>query len=192
MIFSQALRPRRPAAWLLAAAAAAAAGCESDRAPVSVPAPVPVPATTTPDIDEPAGIVLPDPPPDPQHLPTVELVAGVRRIRAEVARSEATRQRGLMARRDVAGDAGMLFVFPRTELRTFWMKNTPSALSIAFIADDGRISQIEDMKPFDLAYTRSREAVRYALEMPRGWFESAGLKPGDKVHGLERAGEARD
>jgi uncharacterized membrane protein (UPF0127 family) len=86
----------------------------------------------------------------------------------------------------------MLFVFPDIAPRRFWMKDTPLPLSIAFIADDGRILETADMEPFDTNETRSREPARYALEVRRGWFEARGVKPGDRVHGLERAGRAED
>ena len=127
-----------------------------------------------------------------RHLATVDLRIGGRYVRAEVARTPAERERGLMFRRTLGESAGMLFVFPDSDFRHFYMKNTEIPLSIAFIASDGRITQIEDMKPFDLTLTNSREAVPYALEMPLGWFRASGVGVGEFVEGLERAGRASD
>lgn len=98
-----------------------------------------------------------------------------------------------MGRRDLGENDGMLFVFPRAEFRSFWMHATPLPLSIAYLADDGRITQIADMRPFDETTIESREAVRYALEVNRGWFRAKGVREGDRVEGLDRApGPAED
>jgi uncharacterized membrane protein (UPF0127 family) len=116
----------------------------------------------------------------------------VKRIRAEVARTNQQRQRGLMGRLDVGGDAGMVFVWPESNYRRFWMKDTPSPLSLAYIDEDGRIEQIADLEPFDLNDTPSSEPARFVLEMPRGWFGANGVKPGDRIFGLDHAGPAED
>jgi uncharacterized membrane protein (UPF0127 family) len=96
-----------------------------------------------------------------------------------VADSDAERTKGLMFRKSVPEGTGMLFVFERDEKLSFWMKNTEVALSIAYITSEGRVSQILDMEPLSLAPVRSDSYVRYALEVPRGWFAKAGIKPGD-------------
>jgi len=75
----------------------------------------------------------------------------------------------------------MIFVFERDEQLSFWMKNTVIPLSIAFIASDGRITEIKDMRPLDLSAVKSSRSVRYALEAPQGWFSRAGVKAGDVV-----------
>jgi hypothetical protein len=72
------------------------------------------------------------------------------------------------------------------------MRNTPTPLSIAYIASDGRITQIADMRPFDETLVHSREVVRFALEMPRGWVRANGVAEGDRVAGLERAPAAEE
>jgi uncharacterized membrane protein (UPF0127 family) len=100
-------------------------------------------------------------------------------IRAEVARTVAERETGLMYRRSLADGEGMLFVFERDQMLSFWMKNTLIPLSIAYIAYNGRILEIHDMKPQDLTPVRSGRSVRYALEVPQGWFTRAGIRPGD-------------
>jgi uncharacterized membrane protein (UPF0127 family) len=76
---------------------------------------------------------------------------------------------------------GMLFVFERDEVLSFWMKDTYIPLSIAYIASDGRIIDIKDMYPYDTNSVTSSRSVRYALEVPQGWFFSAGVQTGDVV-----------
>lgn len=99
----------------------------------------------------------------------------------EVARTERQRERGLMERRDLGPRDGMIFVFDRDDHLTFWMKNTPTPLSIAFISTEGKILQIEDMQPFSEAITRSTFSARYALEMKQGAFAALGIKEGDTI-----------
>jgi uncharacterized membrane protein (UPF0127 family) len=117
------------------------------------------------------------------RLPTVTLNAAIHNIRAEVAQSPAEQQVGLMHRREMAVNDGMLFVYDEPGTRCFWMKNTLLPLSIAFIADDGRIVNIEDMQPLALDSHCSKQPVRYALEMNQGWFAKRGLKPGSVLQG---------
>ena len=100
---------------------------------------------------------------------------------AELAISNEERARGLMHRPSLPDGEGMLFVFDRDQQLSFWMKNTIIPLSIAFIASDGRITEIRDMRPLDLTPVVSARSVRYALEVPQGWFERVGVGPGDVV-----------
>ena len=102
-------------------------------------------------------------------------------IDAELARTDKERQQGLMHRKKLADGRGMLFIFDRDQVMAFWMKNTLIPLSIAFIASDGRIIDIKDMQPLDLNTVSSSRSVRYALEVPQGWFDRAGIRPGDVV-----------
>ncbi|MGE8691301.1 MAG: DUF192 domain-containing protein [Achromobacter sp.] len=117
-------------------------------------------------------------------LPTVQLSAGIHIIRAEVADSDETRRNGLMFRRELPGNDGMLFVFEQPDVQCFWMRNTILPLSIAFIADDGTIVNIEDMAPQTEDPHCAKKPVRYALEMAQGWFEQHGIKAGKKLDGL--------
>ncbi|CAM3445293.1 DUF192 domain-containing protein [Bordetella sputigena] len=117
-------------------------------------------------------------------LPKTQLSAGIHVIQAEVANTDETRQRGLMFRKQLEGNDGMLFVFERPDRQCFWMHNTPLPLSIAFIADDGTIANIEDMAPETDDTHCSRKPVRYALEMAQGWFASHGISTGQKIDGL--------
>ena len=102
-------------------------------------------------------------------------------IIAEIAGTPTQREQGLMYRKELKDGYGMLFVFDRDEILSFWMKNTLVPLSIAFIAYDGRIVEIRDMQPGDLNSVRSSRSVRYALEVPQGWFGRVGVKAGDRL-----------
>ncbi|WP_374435990.1 DUF192 domain-containing protein [Inhella sp.] len=118
-----------------------------------------------------------------QRLPTTTLRAGMHQIQAQLAIEPEQRAIGLMHRRDMPQHEGMLFVFESRETQCFWMKNTLLPLTIAFLADDGRIASLADMQPLDETSHCSKEPVRYALEMNLGWFAKRGLKPGMKLQG---------
>ena len=121
---------------------------------------------------------------EPQtRLPRVSLAAGMHRIDAQVAQSPEERAIGLMWRRDMPQHEGMLFVFEQPATQCFWMKNTLLPLSAAFLADDGRIVNLVDMKPRTLDSHCSSEPVRYVLEMNQGWFAKKGLKAGTRLAG---------
>ncbi len=117
------------------------------------------------------------------RLDSITLTAGMHNIRAEVARTPMQTQTGMMFRREMAQHEGMLFVFDGLERRCFWMKNTLLPLSIAFIADDGRVVSLADMQPQSEESHCSAEPVRFALEMNQGWFAKRGIKPGFKLKG---------
>jgi uncharacterized membrane protein (UPF0127 family) len=102
-------------------------------------------------------------------------------VTAEIARSDAERSQGLMYRKKLSDGNAMLFVFDRDEMLSFWMKNTLIPLSIAYIAVDGRIMEIHDMEPGNLNPVKSGRSVRYALEVPQGWFSRAGIVTGDRL-----------
>jgi uncharacterized membrane protein (UPF0127 family) len=119
----------------------------------------------------------------PQSLPAITLGAGMHQIHAEVAQSPEQRATGLMNRPSMAANDGMLFVFEEANPQCFWMKNTLLPLSIAFIADDGTVVNIADMKPQALESHCSAKPVRYALEMNQGWFAKRGIKAGSKLRG---------
>ena len=124
-------------------------------------------------------------------LPVISLTAGMYAIQAEVAASPEARERGLMYRKTMPANAGMLFVFDEKAGHCFWMKNTNLPLSIAFLADDGSIVNIEDMAPQTEDNHCPRAAVRYALEMNKGWFAQKGIKPGAKIGGLPQPRQAQ-
>jgi uncharacterized membrane protein (UPF0127 family) len=121
-----------------------------------------------------------------QQLPRTELSAGMHLIRAEVADNFVARMQGLMHRTSMGANEGMLFVFDEPGIQCMWMKNTLIPLSVAYLADDGTIVNIEDMKPQTEDSHCTRKPVRFALEMNQGWFASKGLKSGAKLRGLEK------
>jgi uncharacterized membrane protein (UPF0127 family) len=99
----------------------------------------------------------------------------------EIARTPPQRQQGLMWRENLSIDTGMLFVFDQDRTRSFWMRNTRTPLSIAYIKSDGMIATIFDMEPLSEAGVPSIAAVKYCLEMKRGWFAERGIEPGTTV-----------
>lgn len=102
-------------------------------------------------------------------------------VQAEIAKTEEERSHGFMERKKIPDGTGMLFIFDRDQILSFWMKNTPHPLSIAYLDSHGKIRNIYDMTPFSLTPIVSTVSVRYALEVPQGWFEKAGIKTGDIV-----------
>jgi uncharacterized membrane protein (UPF0127 family) len=121
------------------------------------------------------------------RLPTLPLSAGMYLIDAEVAADFRQRAAGLMQRTSIPGNAGMLFVFDVPGPQCMWMRNTLLPLSVAFIADDGSIVNIEDMQPKTDASHCAKREVRYALEMNQGWFKQRGILPGARISGLPNA-----
>jgi len=119
--------------------------------------------------------------PGPQRLPRFQIRLGAKSLAVEVARTEEERRTGLMHRKRLAADEGMLFVFPEERVLEFYMKNTYVPLSIAFIGADREIKRIADMQPLSLETVSSGVPCLYALEMPRGWFERNGIHEGDRL-----------
>ena len=109
------------------------------------------------------------------------LDVGESKLITEIADTEESRNQGLMNRKSIGEEEGMLFVFDKESKVSFWMKNTEIPLSIAFIAADGTIRQIEDMEPFSLSPVPSYRNVLYALEVNQGWFDRHGVTVGDAV-----------
>lgn len=112
---------------------------------------------------------------------TTELDVGGVKVTAEIADTPALRERGLMGRASLPENHGMLFVYPEERELSFWMRNTPLALDIAFIDRGGTIINIETMQPNDDENTVSNRPAMYALEMEAGWFEANGVEPGARV-----------
>ena len=119
-------------------------------------------------------------------LPTIELKAGIYRIQAELADTPKTREVGLMNRTSMPTNSGMLFIFEQKANHCFWMNNTKIPLSIAFIADDGKIVNIEEMQAETTNNHCPKAAVRYALEMNKQWFSERIIVPGTVIQGLPR------
>jgi len=119
-----------------------------------------------------------------QKFPVISLNAGMHLIKAEVASTEAQREQGLMFREHLGPNEGMVFLFHAPAGVCMWMKNTPLPLSVAFIDRDGRIVNIETMKPQSLDSHCAKQPVYYALEMQEGWFKQRNIKAGSVISGL--------
>lgn len=125
-------------------------------------------------------------------LPRTRLSVGLHQIDAQLADQPATRQIGLMHRKQMPQHEGMLFVFEQPQLQCFWMKNTLLPLTAAFLDDSGTIVNLADMKPLALDSHCSAKPVRFVLEMNRGWFAKKGLAAGAKLTGpIFQAGPGR-
>lgn len=122
-----------------------------------------------------------------EPLLEMELTMGMYRIEAEVAASDEAREQGLMFRKKMAANHGMLFVFPDARRRCMWMKNTLLPLAVAFLDDQGVIVNVEEMEANTLNSHCSLSPIRFALEMNAGWFRQHGFAAGAQLLGLERA-----
>ena len=121
------------------------------------------------------------------QMPRIELSASFHRIDAEVAADQQNRMQGLMNRRSMATNQGMLFVFTHPDRHCMWMRNTLLPLSVAFLDEQGRILNIEDMKPQTENNHCASSPARFALEMNQGWFASKGIKVGQRIGGVEKS-----
>lgn len=124
-------------------------------------------------------------------LPEVTLEIKGHKLIAEVANTDATRSTGLMHRRMMPENRGMLFVFAAAAPQSFWMMNTYIPLSIAYIDEAGIVVNIADMKPLTTNPHPSAKPAKYALEMNQGWFAKRGIKAGAKITGLQNAPVAK-
>jgi len=102
-------------------------------------------------------------------------------VAAEIAEKTEDRNHGFMERKNIPYGTGMLFIFEKDQILSFWMKNTPHPLSIAYIDSKGKIRNIFDMTPYSTASIVSTVSVRYALEVPQGWYKKNGITEGDTV-----------
>lgn len=116
-------------------------------------------------------------------LPRIQIGAGMYIIDTQLASTPLQREIGLMFRKEMPQQEGMLFVFETPSQQCFWMKNTLLPLTAAFVDDDGTIVNLEDMKPQTLDSHCSKRPVRYVLEMNVGWFAKKGIKAGSKLTG---------
>ena len=120
----------------------------------------------------------------PTELKVIPLSAGIHLIKAEVAQRDAERAQGLMYRKSLGDNQGMLFLFETDAVQCMWMKNTLIGLSVAFMGADGRVINVEEMDPETDATHCAKQPARYALEMNRGWFAKHGIKNGALISGL--------
>jgi uncharacterized membrane protein (UPF0127 family) len=121
-----------------------------------------------------------------KKFPVIPLNTGLYVIQAEVAATEAEREQGLMFRKSMGPNEGMVFLFGAPAKVCMWMKNTLLPLSVAFIDGDGKIVNIEDMQPQTLDSHCSSKPVVYALEMNLGWFKRKNILPGSTIEGLPK------
>lgn len=121
------------------------------------------------------------------HADLVPLQISGNSLIAEVANTAEAREQGLMYRKHMRGNHGMLFVFPESAVYGMWMKNTSVPLSVAFMDEQGVIINITDMVPFSEEQYHATAPAKFALEMPIGWFSKREIKPGAKVEGLSQA-----
>lgn len=114
----------------------------------------------------------------------IEIVVGGVVVSAEVADDPRERAMGLMGRSSLPENQGMIFVYPEEKILSFWMKNTPMALSIAFIDKLGRVVHMAELTPNETTPVTSEVPAMYALEMQSGWFKAHGVTIGQPVSGL--------
>jgi uncharacterized protein len=117
------------------------------------------------------------------NLPRMELAAGEYQLTVYVARSAEERAMGLMHRRDLPENEGMLFMCDSRKVLAFWMKDTPLPLSIAFLREDGTVLKVADLQPHNLDGESSEHPVRFVLEVNQGWFAERDLGPGTRFTG---------
>jgi uncharacterized membrane protein (UPF0127 family) len=131
-----------------------------------------------------AALLAPTHAQQPQtDLRRVRLTAGMYQIDAQIAETPVQRQIGLMFRKEMPQNEGMIFVFEQPATQCFWMRNTLLPLTAAFVTDDGRIVNLADMKPQTDDSHCSEEPVRFVLEMNQGWFAHKNIKKGAKLNG---------
>lgn len=118
------------------------------------------------------------------HLPRIKLTAGMHQLDVQLAQAVQERQIGLMFRKEMPQHEGMLFVFDQPATQCFWMRNTFIPLTAAFVADDGTIVNLADMKPQSDDSHCSAKPVRFVLEMNQGWFAKRNIQPGYKLGGV--------
>ncbi len=125
-----------------------------------------------------------------QSIPVMELTAGMYRIEAEVAATEPSREVGLMHRKAMPPQHGMLFVFDGPGRHCMWMRNTLLPLAVAFMDERGRIINVEEMAPQTDDNHCAAKPAKFALEMNGGWFKMRGFGAGTTIAGIERAPHA--
>lgn len=126
-----------------------------------------------------------------EEMPTINLKISGHTLFAEVAYTQKYRTRGLMYRKSMDQNSGMLFVFPETGRHSLWMVNTNIPLSVAFLDESGTILNIVDMSPRTKTKHSAASTAKYALEMNLGWFKARKIKKGQHVTGLGKAPTAK-
>ena len=110
------------------------------------------------------------------------ITVGGKPVKMQLAVRDREKERGLMERRDLKSDQGMLFLYLQPEQMSYWMRNTPTPLDIGFFSTDGELKEVYPLHPYDETPVRSvGTELRFALEVNQGWFEFHGVKPGAKL-----------
>jgi uncharacterized membrane protein (UPF0127 family) len=117
------------------------------------------------------------------QLPRATLNAGMHLMQVQLAQNFEQRQMGLMWRKEMPQNEGMLFIFEQASVQCFWMRNTLIPLTAAFVADDGTVVNLVDMKPMSDESHCSTKPVRFVLEMNQGWFAKRNIQAGYKLTG---------
>jgi uncharacterized protein len=117
------------------------------------------------------------------NLQRANLSAGMHLIQVQLAQNFEQRQIGLMWRKEMPQNEGMLFIFEQPSVQCFWMRNTLLPLTAAFVADDGTIVNLLDMKPMSDDSHCSTKPVRFVLEMNLAWFAKRNIQAGFKLTG---------
>ena len=111
-----------------------------------------------------------------------EIRVGDKKVRMQLAVREQEMERGLMERRNLGADEGMLFVYDHSQPMSFWMRDTPTALDIGFFDGDGVLQEIYPLHPYDETGVKSRGTrLMLALEMNQGWYHNNGVRPGAQL-----------
>lgn len=119
--------------------------------------------------------------PPPIQFDTIGVEMGGQEYKLEYAKTMEQRARGLMFRKSICLNCGMLFVFDYSRIGSIWMKNTHIPLDLAYVDDSGIIVDIFQLKPHDLTSVKSSKPVAYAIEMNAGWFQKKKIKVGDRL-----------
>ena len=185
------MRRRAAALVALLLGGLALAGCPSEPGPVPPPPSLQgsagTPASASGAGTGPAPPVQPRPDDGRDQLalrPTAPIVVGGVPLTVYLANTEESRELGLMHVKELPQDRGMLFIYPRAGRRRFWMRNTYVPLSLAYVAEDGTIEQLCDMRPLEDTTYPSQSVVRFVLEVNQGWFTVHGVKVGARIEGL--------
>jgi uncharacterized membrane protein (UPF0127 family) len=110
-----------------------------------------------------------------------DISIGTEKARIQVAIWPAEQQQGLMHRRDLGPNDGMIFIYKKPQIMSFWMRNTPTPLDIGFFDGEGVLREIYPLHSFDETSVKSKAAAKFALEMPRGWYSTHNVRPGSKL-----------
>jgi uncharacterized membrane protein (UPF0127 family) len=110
-----------------------------------------------------------------------DITVGSAKLKAKIAKKPRDQARGLMFTKSLPSDQGVLFSYPQPQTLSFWMKNTTIPLSIAFIDENYKIFQIEDLTPGNEESVKSISPAQWALEVNQGWFKDNNVDIGDKI-----------